>query len=112
MRHTQRQECGGETSVTTSVTSRKGRRKTREECHTSIPLQCAERLPLVYLCITICHPGTDEEVIEDFLVQKFENVSNKKAYNNKMTHQFYSSFTVTMRQKYKARTLHKFRCFS
>jgi len=82
-----------------TVTSRKGKRRAREERQTSKPLQGVERPQVVYLYITSCHPDTEEEDIEDFLTQEFENISNAKAYKTNMTHHYYSSFTVTIRGK-------------
>ena len=49
--------------------------------------------------ITSCHPDTNEEDIEDFLENKFNIISNVKAFKTKMTHNYYSSFTVTIRGK-------------
>jgi len=81
------------------VNSRKQRRKTREERHSPKPLQGADRPKVVYLYITSCHPDTQEEDIEDFLENKFNHISNVKAFKTKMTHNYYSSFTVTIRGK-------------
>ncbi|XP_063615701.1 sericin-2-like, partial [Penaeus indicus] len=42
---------------------------------------------------------TDEDDIEDFLENNFNQISNVKAFKTKMSHNYYSSFTVTIRGK-------------
>nr|XP_027227261.1 proline-rich receptor-like protein kinase PERK8 [Penaeus vannamei] len=45
-----------------------------------------------------CHPDTNEEDIEEHLSEKFENIS-VKAHKTVMTHDYYTSFTVSVRGK-------------
>ena len=61
------------------------------------PLAGADRPDTVFLYITSCHPDTNEEDIEDHLLDNFENISSVKAHKTVMTHNYYTSFTVTVR---------------
>jgi len=82
----------------TKVISRNQRKKDREN-QTPKPLKGADRPNTVYLYITSCHPDTNEEDIEQHLSEKFENISSVKAHKTVMTHDYYASFTVSVRGK-------------
>jgi len=82
------------------VNNRKQRRKAREERHSSKPLQGADRPQVVYLYITSCHPDTNEEDIEDFLENKFDIISNVKAFKTKMTQLLLKLHSYYKRQGY------------
>jgi len=81
----------------TKVKSRNQRKRDREH-QTPKPLKGADRPDTVYLYITSCHPDTNEEDIEEHLSEKFENIS-VKAHKTVMTHDYYTSFTVSVRGK-------------
>jgi len=95
--HGERAEQVAEDEGFVTVTSRKQKKKTREERQAAKPLAGADRPDTVFLYITSCHPDTNEEDIEDHLSDNFENISSVKAHKTVMTHNYYTSFTVTVR---------------
>ena len=62
-------------------------------------LKGAPKPDVLYLYITNCDLDTEDDDIEIHIFDNFPNVSDVKAHKTRMTHNYYSSFTVAVKGK-------------
>ena len=60
-------------------------------------LKGAPKPDVLFLYITNCDLDTEDDEIEIHILDNFPNVTDVKAHKTRMTHNYYSSFTVTIK---------------